>query len=165
MADLTHVPRKSDKQFLFEVQLKWLEKNRAVLWADDVSNLLHVATPVKFGGEGKEWSPEHLFLNSITSSYMTTFLLFAKKISAEIIHFECSCIGQIEIVNGKYKFTNINLYPKIYIQDETLREKAILAVQKTQNYCLVANSVDAAIIYHTQVLIDSDPLQTTIPTT
>ena len=83
-----------------------------------------MAIPPKFGGDGKEWSREHLFLGSISSCYMTIYLVFAKKMDFEITHFECNAIGQIELVDGKYKFTHVNLYPKVYIADESLREKA-----------------------------------------
>lgn len=159
MTDIHHISRKSDKQFLFEVQLNWLVNNRGLLHAPDVSGTVHVAIPPKFGGDGKEWSPEHLFLGSISSCYMTTYLVFAKKMDFEITLFECNAIGQIELVDAKYKFTHVNLYPKVFIADESLREKASLAIQKTQKYCLISNSVNAAIIYHSEVLINPHPVR------
>ena len=84
---------------------------------------------------------------------MTTFLSFAKKLRFEIENFKCEIIGQLEIVDGKYKFTNINLYPKVYLADETLREKANIALEKTHKYCLITNSVNAAVFYHSEILI------------
>ncbi|MFM9910293.1 MAG: OsmC family protein [Chitinophagaceae bacterium] len=144
---------KTDKQFFFEVQLNWLADTRGILSAKDASGTLHVATPPAFGGEGKPWTPEHLFLSSISSCFMTTYLSFAKKLQFEIAHFDCNAIGQIEIIEGKYKFTTINLYPKIYIGDETVREKAISAMEKTHKYCLISNSVNAQVIYHSEVVL------------
>lgn len=85
---------------------------------------------------------------------MTTYLAFAKKLQFEITNFECNTIGQIEIVNGKYKFTLINVYPKISVADETLKEKANTALEKTHKYCLISNSINAAIFYHSEILID-----------
>jgi len=143
---------KTDKQFLFEVQLNWLADTRGILTASDAAGTLHVATPPEFGGQGKPWTPEHLFLSSISSCFMTTYLAFAKKFHFEIYHFECDTIGQIEIIDGKYKFTNINLYPKVYIVDEILREKANLAMEKTHKYCLITNSVNATVFYHSEIL-------------
>jgi organic hydroperoxide reductase OsmC/OhrA len=145
---------KTDKQFLFETQLKWIADTRGNLSAKDAEGTLQVATPPEFGGEGKPWSPEHLFLSSISSCFMTTYLAFAKKLHFTISGFDCDAIGQIEIIEGKYKFTNINLYPKVHIADETVREKANLALEKTHKYCLVTNSVNAAVIYHSEILID-----------
>ena len=144
---------KTDKQFLFEVQLNWLSGTSGILSANDAEGVLKVATPPGFGGNGKPWTPEHLFLSSISSSFMTTYLAYAKKGRFDIYHFECDTIGQIEIIDGRYKFTHINLYPKVYIGDETLREKATLALKKTHQYCLVTNSVNATVVYHSEVLI------------
>jgi peroxiredoxin-like protein len=142
---------KTDKQFLFEVKLGWQEKNEGILSAVDVDGTIDVATPHAFGGEGKPWSPEHLFLSAVSSCFMTTYLAFAKKLQFNISAFECNTIGQIKIVNGKYKFTLINVYPKITVADESLKEKANLALEKTHKYCLISNSINAAIFYHSAI--------------
>jgi organic hydroperoxide reductase OsmC/OhrA len=156
-ADITHVTRKTDKQFFFEVKLNYLADTRGVLSAKDAEGTLHIATPPEFGGEGKPWTPEHYFLSSVSGCFMTTYLAFVKKLQFAISNFECNAIGQIEILEGKYKFTNINLFPKIYIADESLREKANLAVEKTHKYCLITNSLNAAVFYHTEVLLTAQP--------
>ncbi len=142
---------KTDKQFLFEVKLNWQENNKGILSASDAEGTIDVATPPEFGGEGKPWSPEHLFLSAISSCFMTTYLAFAKKMQFDISAFECNIIGQIEIVNGKYKFTRINVYPKIFVADESLKEKANIALEKTHKYCLISNSINAAIFYHSEI--------------
>lgn len=148
---------KTDKKFFFEVQLNWLADTRGILSAKDAKGTIHVATPPEFGGKGKPWTPEHMFLSSISSCFMSTYLAFARKLHFDISHFGCNAIGQIEVINGKYKFTNINLYPKVYIADETLREKANLALEKTHKYCLITNSVNADIFYHSELLADPHP--------
>jgi peroxiredoxin-like protein len=144
---------KTDKQFLFEVKLNWQEKNKGILSASDAEGTIDVATPPEFGGEGKPWSPEHLFLSAVSSCFMTTYLAFAKKLQFEIANFECNTIGQIEIVNGKYKFTLINVYPKIFVSNESVRQKANMALEKTHKYCLISNSINAAIFYHSEIKV------------
>jgi uncharacterized OsmC-like protein len=79
----------------------------------------------------------------------------SKKMGFVVSHFECNAIGQVELVEGKFRFTHINLYPKILIAGESLRQKAGLAAQKTQQYCLVTNSINATIIHHTEILIET----------
>jgi peroxiredoxin-like protein len=159
-AGITHITRKTDKQFFFEVNLSYLADTRGILSAKDAEGTLHVATPPEFGGQGRPWTPEHLFLSSISSCFMTTYLAFAKKLQFEISNLECNTIGQIEIIEGKYKFTNINLFPKVYIADETLRQKANLAMEKTHKYCLITNSVNAAVFYHSEVLLRDEQFKT-----
>jgi hypothetical protein len=75
----------------------------------------------------------------------------------KISHFDCNAIGQIEIIEDKCKFTNINLFPKVYIKEERWRDKAKAAMEKTHKHCLIANSVNAAIFYHTQIVVDRHP--------
>jgi peroxiredoxin-like protein len=154
MIDITHISRKTDKVHFFEVDLNWLSHKEGILSAHDVGGTLHVATPPSFGGEGREWSPEHLFLSAISSCYMTTFLHFLNKVGVNITKFSCNSIGQIHLVEGKYKFTQVDVYPKIMVSDESAIEKVSGAVQKTHQYCLISNSVDARIIYHPQILVD-----------
>lgn len=145
------MPGKTSKQFFFEVKLNWLKATRGVLTTKDADDSVYVGMPPAFGGEGKSWTPEHLFLGSISSCFMTTYLAFAKKLQFKISNLECDVIGQIEVVSGKYKFTTINVYPKVYIADKSLREKANAAVEKTHKYCLITNSINADVFYHTTI--------------
>lgn len=147
------MPGKTSKQYFFEVQLNWLIDTRGLLTAKDTEGSIHVATPPEFGGSGKPWTPEHLFLSAISSSFMCTYLAFVKKLGFEISHLRCEAIGQVEIIDGKFKFTTINVYPKIFIADDVLRDKANLAAEKTHKHCLITNSVNTTVFYHTEILI------------
>lgn len=146
---------KTGNQFFFDVNLDWLENTKGILSSKNANGTIQVATPKEFGGEGNEWTPEHFFLSAISSCFMTTFLSFTKKLHFEIKDFKCEIIGQLEIVDGKYKFTNINLYPKVYLFDETLRDKTNVALEKTHKYCLITNSVNATVLYHDEIIIDN----------
>jgi peroxiredoxin-like protein len=145
---------KTAKQFFFEVELNWIADTRGVLSAKDASGTIHVATAPDFGGQGKPWTPEQLFLSALSSCFMTTYIAFTKKLHFSISNLQCNTIGQIKIVDGRYKFTHINLYPKVFITDETVREKANLALEKTHKYCLISNSINATVLYHSEILID-----------
>jgi len=151
---------KTDKKFLFEAKLNWLSEDRGIVLAHSVNGPVYVSTPTQFGGSGKDWSPEHLFLGAVSSCYMSTFLAFAKKNKFSFTHLECNVIGEVELVEGRYKFTQINVYPSIYIADESMRETANELVLKTQHYCLISNSINANIIYHTQVKTEHHPQHT-----
>jgi organic hydroperoxide reductase OsmC/OhrA len=145
---------KSEKQFYYEVESNWQLNKNGIVHSRDVVGAIHTSTPKQFGGEGNDWSPEHLFLGSICSCYMSTYISFSKKMNFNITRLDCSAIGQTERVDDSYKFTYINLYPEITIADMSILRQANLAVEKTQKYCLVGNSINAVIIYHTEVLIE-----------
>jgi peroxiredoxin-like protein len=143
----------TSKQHFFDVQLNWLTDTKGQLTAKDAEGTIHVATPPEFGGSGKPWTPEHLCLGAISSCYMSTYLSIAKKMKFEISHLSCNAIGKLEIVDGKFKFTTVNLYPKIFIGDTWLKEKANLAAEKTQKHCLITNSVSSDVFYHTEMVV------------
>ncbi|NOU37273.1 MAG: OsmC family peroxiredoxin [Ferruginibacter sp.] len=146
---------KTYKHFLFEVQLNSKENKIGTLSVDDIASEIEIAIPKKFGGIGLHWSAEHLFLSAISSSYFTTYLAYAKKIKLNITKYESNIIGQIEVVKRRYMFTLINLYPTIYIANESLKENAILAIKKTNKFCLISNSINAEIYYHPKILIEN----------
>jgi len=140
------------KPLSFEVRLDWLNDDRGILTSNDVKDTIRVALPGAFGGEANQWSPEHLFIASISSCFMVTYLSFAKKMGFEITHFESHATGQIEIREGQYQFTAINVYPKIFIEDEVPAEKAKQALKKTEKYCIISNSIRSNITYHSEIL-------------
>lgn len=153
MADVHHKTNKTDRQFFFSSELNWQKENTGISSAHDINTQIKVAAPPQFGGPEGEWSPEHLFLSALSSCLMTTYIAFTKKMDFTISDFSCTAIGQVEIVNGHYEFTHINLYPKIFIADISLKDKAALALEKAQKYCLISNSVKPAIIYHGEISV------------
>ena len=82
---------------------------------------------------------------------MSTYLHFAGKMNLKITHLECQAVGQIELVEGKYKFTHIGVFPTIYVDDHTSVELADLAMLKTKKQCLISNSIKADIIYNGKI--------------
>jgi len=147
---------RSNKSIIFTSDLYWEKGETGVVNSHSVNHAVHVATAPEFGGKKGEWSPEHLFLSSITSCYMSTYLAFVNKLTFENIDFECSATGQVDLVDGKYKFTFIHVYPRAYVKNESDREKAELAMAKAKRYCLISNSINAEIIQHPEVIVSKN---------
>ena len=145
------MPNASTPLLHFETALNWLSGDRGILHAHHISGPIYVSTPTEFKGSGKDWSPEHLFLGSVASCYMSTFLFFARKMQLYFNHMECKVSGEVDLVNGKYQFRTIHLYPTVYV-DAALNTKAVEAVLlKTKEHCLVSNALSVPIEYHTAI--------------
>lgn len=146
---------KTDKhQYYFEVQLDWQEGKKGLLTAADVKGSIEVATPPQFsGGVPHIWSPEHLFLSSLSSCLMTTYLAIAEKKRLNVCDFSCNAIGQIQLVEGHLEFTTINLFPKIYVEKEADIPVANEVLLKTYKHCIIANSIKPLLVHHGEVLI------------
>jgi organic hydroperoxide reductase OsmC/OhrA len=143
---------KPNKQILFNSDLVWEKDDIGAVSSVSNKTVIHVSSPPEFGGKDAEWTPEHLFLSSITSCLMSTYLAFAKKIKFKNAGFECTATGQVDTIEGKYKFTFIHIYPKAYVTNEADVEKAQLALEKAKKYCLISNSINAEIIQHPEVV-------------
>jgi len=143
---------KSNKPIIFTTELYWSGDKLGIVGSPSLKSF-SVSTSPEFGGSEGEWSPEHLFLCSITSCFMSTYLSIVNKMKIENTGFECSSTGQVEVVDGKYKFTYIHIYPKAFVGNDADVEKARIAMEKTKKYCLISNSVSAEIVQHPEVAI------------
>jgi len=143
---------KSNKPIIFTTELYWSGDKLGIVGSPSLKSF-SVSTSPEFGGPEGEWSPEHLFLCSITSCFMSTYLSIVNKMKIENTGFECSSTGQVEVVDGKYKFTYIHIYPKAFVGNDADVEKARVALEKTKKYCLISNSVSAEIVQHPEVAI------------
>jgi organic hydroperoxide reductase OsmC/OhrA len=146
------MPLKNNKPIIFATDLHWSGDKFGIVSSPSLKSF-SVSAPPEFGGPDGEWSPEHLFLSSITSCFMSTYLVFVNKMKIENTGFECIATGQVEIVDGKYKFTYIHIYPKAFVGNDADVERAKVAMEKTKKYCLISNSVNAEIVQHTEVVI------------
>lgn len=147
---------KTDKHlYYFEVQLNWQEGRKGLLTANDVKSSIQVATPPEFsGGVPDIWSPEHLFLSSLSSCLMTTYLAIAEKKRLNVCNFTCNAIGQIQLVEGHLEFTTIDLFPKIIVSREEDIPAANEVLLKTYKHCIIANSIKPLLVHHGEVLVE-----------
>lgn len=143
---------KNNKPIIFATELRWSGDKLAIVGSSSLKSF-SVSTSAEFGGPEGEWSPEHLFLSSIISCFMSTYLVFVNKMKIENTGFECTATGQVELVDGKYKFTYIHIYPKAFVGNDVDVERAKVAMEKARKYCLISNSINAEIVQHPEVAI------------
>jgi organic hydroperoxide reductase OsmC/OhrA len=144
---------KNNKPIIFTTELYWSGDKIGIVGSSSLKSFA-VSTSPEFGGPEGEWSAEHLFLSSIISCFMSTYLSFVNKIKIENTGFECTATGQVEMTDGKYKFTYIHIYPKAFVGNDLDVERAKVAMEKAKKYCLIFNSVNAEIVQHPEVVIE-----------
>lgn len=144
-------------RYLFETSIDRIEGRKGVITAGNVIDHINVATPPEFtGGVSGLWSPEQLFLGALNSCMMATFLAIAEKKKLNIVDFKCYAIGMVQMIEGHLEFTTINIYPKVFVEEEEQRAQANEVLLKTYKHCIVANSVKALIVHHGEVLLAED---------
>lgn len=143
-----------EKVHYYDVNLKWDADRKGTMTSPVLNSSLEVATPPEFPkGIPGIWSPEHLLVAAVNSCLMTTFLAIAENSKLEFLSFESSAKGKLELVDGKFMISEIELMPVLNISKATDPEKAERILQKSEAACLISNSVKSKIIFKPEILI------------
>ena len=106
---------------------------------------LEVAPPANFGGPGDIWSPEDLFMSSITSCFILSFKAIARAAKLDWVSIECHSEGTLERVNGKTLFTTVVTQANLVVAAAESIENAEKLLHKADQTCLVSNSITCEI--------------------
>ena len=138
----------------YEVGVQWKADRLGVMSSPDFDTTLEVVTPPQFvKGIANKWSPEHLLVAAVNSCLMTTFLAISENSKLAYETFESNGIGKLEIVDGKYMISEIELNPILVITNEADMEKAQRILQKSEAACLISNSIKSLIIFTPEIKV------------
>jgi peroxiredoxin-like protein len=132
------------KIYTYRTRVKWTERKMGVSSSPGKPDL-QVATPPEFKGHEGIWSPEDLFVASINSCVMSTFLALAERAGLEFIAYESEAEGQVELVDGKLQVTCVTLKPKLTLKAGEDPGKAQDLIAKAEANCLISNSVKSQV--------------------
>jgi len=138
----------------YDVNVQWIEDRKGLMSSSVLTDKIEVATPPEFAkGMPNIWSPEHLLVAAVNSCLMTTFLAIAENSRLEFISFNSKAVGKLEIVEGKYMISEIELMPTIFIANEADKEKAERVLVKSEKACLISNSIKSTIIFKPEIKV------------
>ncbi len=141
--------------FYYNTNVDWDEGRTGKLSLDGFPDI-QVATPPDFPkGVPNVWSPEHLFVASVNICLMTTFLAIAENSNLKFVSYTSGGIGKLERVDGKFMISEIELTPKIVIENEKDIEKALRIIDKSEKACLISRSVKTNVILKPEVTVKS----------
>lgn len=141
-----------EDKYYYNTSVKW-DEGRVGTLSSPTLDSFKVATPPEFSkGVPNTWSPEHLYVASVNVCLMTTFAAVAENSKLEIESYSCDGTGKLEKVNGDYMINEIELKPVIKIKFEKDKERAERIIHKSENICLISNSVKTKIILSPQII-------------
>lgn len=132
------------KVYLYHTAVRWTEERKGVISCAGKPDV-EVATPPEFKGHDGIWSPEDLFVASANICLMTTFLAVAGRAGLAFTSYESSAEGRLELVDGKFQFTEITLKPVITLPAGGDAAKAEELIEKAEANCLISNSMKAGV--------------------
>ncbi len=140
--------------YSYQVKIDWIEGRKGILTSEVLDSQIQVVTPPEFPkGVAGQWSPEHLFVASVNSCFMTTFLAIADNSKLEFSRFECNAVGTLDRVEGKFQITQIELLPILAIFDHALKEKAMRVLEMSEKACLISNSILSKVILEPTITV------------
>jgi len=132
------------KVYMYHTTVKWTEQRKGVISCAGKPDVT-VATPPEFKGHEGIWSPEDLFVASVNTCVMTTFLAVAERAGLAFSAYESVAEGRLELVEGKFQFTAITIKPTITLEAVADAAKAKELIEKAEANCLISNSMKARI--------------------
>jgi peroxiredoxin-like protein len=116
----------------------------ARLGADALPDI-RIAPPVQYGGPGDAWTPEHLLLASVEACFLFTFRAVAKAARVTFEDLEVATDGTVDRQEGRTKFTEIVLRPRVVIGSDVDPELVKRLLHKAERACLVTASLDTSV--------------------
>lgn len=133
----------------YPVSVRWSGQRQGIATSSDRLPELVITPPPEFGGPPHQWSPEHLFVASVASCFLTTFLALAAKARLEVEGLEVPASGRL--VRGedrRYSIDRVVLEPRIRLagDGEAVRERAMRLAAKAEEHCLISRSIRCEVL-------------------
>jgi organic hydroperoxide reductase OsmC/OhrA len=103
---------------------------------------IETACPPEFGGHPGFWTPEHLFVSSVEVCVMSTFLSFFQKKGGHLVSYESNAVGKARVREGMFRFTDINIEPRIVVRRQEDMAAARTAIERAADECLISRALN-----------------------
>lgn len=121
---------------------------------------IKVQSPAEFKGPSDakglslDWTPEHLFVSSVAVCYFTTFVAIAERSNLNYKGIEIQAEGTLEKTpEGTEMMTFIKESVKLIISNPDDMNKAKRICEKTEQNCLIANSMKSKVILEIEIKV------------
>lgn len=141
--------------YVYETEAVWAGERRLTVHTSG-ARALEVTSPPEFHGEEGEWTPETLFVASVSACFALTFLAIAQFSKLPIVSLRVSAQGKLEKVEGVgYQITEVLIKPVLTIPSEFDRERAERLLEKAERNCFISNSIKAAVRLEPEVAVSA----------
>jgi peroxiredoxin-like protein len=137
--------------YYYETEVDWINGRDCALGAPGMPDI-EIAPPPEFQGTLGVWTPEHLFVASVSCCYVTTFLAIAELSKLEFAAISCGATGKLEKVEGSgFEVTEITLRPNLVLRHTRDTERAGRILEKAERNCLISKSIRTVVRLQPQI--------------
>lgn len=101
------------------------------------------APPAEFGGPGDQWSPESLLVAAVADCFVLSFRAIARASKLDWTSLNCNVVGALDRVERVTQFTGFEVTAELVVPAGTDEAKALRIMQKSEDACLITNSLIA----------------------
>jgi organic hydroperoxide reductase OsmC/OhrA len=109
-----------------------------------------------FHGDPALYNPEDLLLSAVASCHMLSYLAVCAHAGIVVLSYEDAADGTLARRDGRVRFVDVLLRPKVVIQRGSDLEKAKALHQKAHDICVIVNSVNFPVRHEPMVTLASD---------
>jgi organic hydroperoxide reductase OsmC/OhrA len=106
---------------------------------------LEVSAAPQYRGDASKLNPEELFVASLASCQLLTYLALAPRAGVTVLAYEDTPVGTLAMVEKKMRVAEVLLRPRITIAAGNDPEAARTLVERAHDGCFVGNSVACAV--------------------
>ena len=116
---------------------------------------LEVSAAPQYKGDPTCLNPEELFLASLVSCQMLTYLSLAQNGDLDVLSYEDHATATLAIADRRMRITTVTLRPRIRLAADADLEKARKLVDRAHQACFIANSVTCDVAIEPDVTVDA----------
>jgi organic hydroperoxide reductase OsmC/OhrA len=114
---------------------------------------VEVSAAPQYRGDPTRPNPEELFVASLASCQLLTYLALARGAGVTVRRYEDHAVGTLAIADRKMRMMDVLLRPRITIAGSD-RDKARALVEKAHDGCFIANSVACAVRVEPEIVAE-----------
>lgn len=117
---------------------------------EDITSL----APAEFGGPGDLWSPETFLAAAVADCFILTFRAVARGARFEFNDIKCEVDAVLDRVDKVTRFTDYHIRVTLHLPQGTDLKKAERLTHRSEQVCLVTNSLNGECHIENQFVID-----------
>lgn len=121
----------------------WVVDKRGIVSGEGIPQSVEFSAPPEFGGEAELWTPEHFFLASIVTCFVSTFRAIAEFSKFDTVALDVTAEGILNKEEGGFRFTDVKIRPVLSVTHEDERERGMKLLYKAERACLISRSINS----------------------
>ena len=95
-----------------------------------------------YRGDSTLYNPEDLLVVALSTCHLLTYLAECARGGVQVVAYEDRAVGTMSVKDGKLRFTDVLLEPRVTVAPGTDVDKAAALHERAHADCYIANSVN-----------------------